>query len=128
MAPSCVAVRQLASQYGVGCVVCMRGVLVGFSLSDPSLTRVSTISFPTMPTCARTLCMWMMCGVQCICRTIVAISSLSGWWCCDVGCWMWLLIKNMLSRLFVHMCMSCWVDLTFLMAMSIALSSALSMF
>ena len=64
MAPSCVVVRQLASQYGVGCAVCMCGVVVGFSLSVSSLARASTISFPVILTCARTLCMWIMCGVQ----------------------------------------------------------------
>ena len=42
----------------------MCGVLVGFSLSVPSLASVSAISFPVMPVCARTLCMWIMCGVQ----------------------------------------------------------------
>ena len=78
MAPSCVAVMQLASQYGVWCAVCMRGVLVGFSLVVPSLARVSTISFPVMHGCALTLWMCMVCGVQYICLTIVAISSLSG--------------------------------------------------
>ena len=88
MAPSCVVVVHLASKCGVGCAVCMHGVLVGFSLSVPSLARVSAILFPIILTCARTLCMWMVCGVHYICRTIIVISSLSGWWCCDVGCWM----------------------------------------
>ena len=106
----------------------MCGVLVGFSLFVPSLASVSAISFPVMPTCARTLWICMVYGVQCICLTIATISSLSGWWCCDVGCWMWLLIRYMLFRLFVHMCTSCWVDLIFLTAMNIALSSALRMF
>ena len=35
MAPSCVAVGQLASQYGVGWAMCMCGVVYGFSLSVP---------------------------------------------------------------------------------------------
>jgi hypothetical protein len=29
--------------------------------------------------------------------------SLSGWWCCDVGCRMWLLIRNIMLRLSVNM-------------------------
>ena len=64
----------------------MCGVLVGFSLSVPSLARVSAISFPMIPECALTLCMWTLCGVQYILCTMAAISNLSGWWCCDVGC------------------------------------------
>ena len=48
MAPSCVAVGQLASQYGVVWVVCMWGVVVDFSFDVPSLARVSAISFPVM--------------------------------------------------------------------------------
>ena len=35
MEPSCVAVGQLASQYGVECAVCMCGVLSGFVLRLP---------------------------------------------------------------------------------------------
>ena len=41
----------------------MWGIVDGFSLSVPSLANVSTISFPVMPECARTLCMWIVCGV-----------------------------------------------------------------
>ena len=82
MAPSCVVVaRQLASQSGVEWAMWMCGVLVGFSLVVPSFASMSTISFPVIPECARTLCMWTLCEVQCICRTIAAISSLSRWWC-----------------------------------------------
>ena len=55
MAPSFVVVGQLASQYGVTWVVCMRGVVVGFFISVPSLASMSAISFPVMPKCARTL-------------------------------------------------------------------------
>jgi len=82
MAPSCVAVGQLASQYGVEWAVCIRGVDSGFSLVFPSLASSSAISFPVMPVCARTLCMCILCGVQYICRTIAAMSNLSGWWMC----------------------------------------------
>ena len=68
-------------------------VLVDFSLVVPLFASMSTISFPVNHECARTLCMWTLCGVQCICRTIAAISRLSGWWCCEVGCWIWLFIR-----------------------------------
>jgi hypothetical protein len=85
MAPSCVAVGQLASQYGVEWAMCIRGVAFGFSLVVPSLASSSTISFPMMHVWARTLCMWILCGVQYICLAIDAMSSLFGWWCCDVG-------------------------------------------
>ena len=44
--------------------MCMWGVAVGFSLSVPLLASVSAISFPMMPECARTLCMWILCGVH----------------------------------------------------------------
>ena len=57
MAPLCVVVGQLANQYRVGCAICMWGVGDGFSLRVPSLANVSTISFPIMRVCARTLCM-----------------------------------------------------------------------
>ena len=43
---------------------CMWGVADGFSLSVPSLASVSAFSFPMMPVWARTLCMWIRCGVQ----------------------------------------------------------------
>jgi hypothetical protein len=78
MAPSCVDVGQLANQYGVEWVVWMCGVLVSFSLVVPSFASVSIVSFPVIPECARTLCMWILCGVQYICRTMAAISSLFG--------------------------------------------------
>ena len=54
--------------------------------------------------------------------------SLSGWWCWEVGCCMWLLIRYMLFRLSVNMCVSVWVVCMDIMAMSIAFNSALSMF
>lgn len=57
MAPSCVAVGQLASQYGVAWAVWMCGVFVGFSWVVPIFASSSAISFPVMPECARTLCM-----------------------------------------------------------------------
>ena len=79
IAPSCVAVGQLASQYGVVRAIWMRGVLVGLSLVVPSFASVSAVSFPVIPECAHTLCMWILCGVQYICCTIAAISSLFGW-------------------------------------------------
>jgi hypothetical protein len=63
MAPSCVAVGQLASQYGVEWAVCIRGVVSGFSLVFPSLASLSAISFPVMHVWARTLCMCILCGV-----------------------------------------------------------------
>ena len=77
MAPSCVVVGQLANQYGVGCAMCMWGVGDGFSLRVPSLASVSPILFPMMPECARTLCMCIVYGVQCICHMMAAMSSLS---------------------------------------------------
>ena len=46
MAPSRVVVGLLASQYGVVWAVWIRGVVVGLSLSVPSLARVLAISFP----------------------------------------------------------------------------------
>ena len=42
----------------------MWGVAGGFSLSDPSLANVSTISFPMMHVWAFTLCMCIKCGDQ----------------------------------------------------------------
>ena len=56
----------------------MCGVVSGFSFSVPSLASVSAISLPLMPMCAFTLCMWIVCGVQYICRTMAAMSNLSG--------------------------------------------------
>ena len=47
--------------------VCIRGVVVGFSLSILSLASVLAISFMVLHECARTLWMWIMCGVQYIC-------------------------------------------------------------
>ena len=44
--------------------MCMRGVVVGSSLSVPSLASVSTILFLVMPEFAHTLCIWIVCGVQ----------------------------------------------------------------
>jgi hypothetical protein len=64
IAPSWVLVGQLASQYGVVRAMCIRGVMSGLSFSVPVFASVSAISFPQMPVCARTLCMWTMCGVQ----------------------------------------------------------------
>ena len=55
------------------------GVFGGFSLVVPSFASVSAISFPVMPAWARTLCMYILCGVQYICCTMAAMSSLSGW-------------------------------------------------
>ena len=81
-----------------------------------------------MHVCALTLCMWIIFGVQNICLTMVAMSSLLGWWCWDVGCCMWLLIKYMMLRLSVNMYVSCCVVGMFCRAMSIALSYAMRMF
>ena len=64
IAPSCVVVGELASQYGVAWAMCICGVGDGFSFSVPSLANVSAISFPLMLVCALTLCMCMVCGVQ----------------------------------------------------------------
>jgi hypothetical protein len=128
MAPSCVPVGQLASQYGVVRAMCMCGVCSGFSKLFPSFASSSASSFPIMPVCARTLCMWILWGVQYIFLTMAAMSSLSGWWCCDVGCCMWLFMRYMLLRLYVNMCVSIWVVFMFLIARNIAYSSALSMF
>ena len=44
--------------------MCICGVLFGFSLSVPSLASLSNISLLLMHVCARTLCMWIICGVQ----------------------------------------------------------------
>ena len=55
--------------------------------------------------------------------------SLSGWWCCEVGCCMWLLIKYMLLRLFVNMCVYVWVVVCMVwMAISITFSYAIRIF
>jgi hypothetical protein len=35
--------------------------------------------------------------------TVATISDLSGWWCYEDWCLMWLLIKNILFELFVKM-------------------------
>ena len=40
------------------------GVFGGFSLVVPSFASVSAISFPVMSEWARTLCMYILCGVQ----------------------------------------------------------------
>ena len=128
MAPSCVVVGQLASQCGVVRAMRIRGVISGLSFCVPSFASVFAISFPLMPVCARTLCMWIICGVQYIWWIMTAISSLSGWCCWDVGCCMWLLIKYMLLRLLVNICVSLRVVWILLMAMSIAFSLALRMF
>ena len=45
IAPSRVVVGQLASQYGVVCVMCMWGVAASFPFIAPSLAIVSAISF-----------------------------------------------------------------------------------
>lgn len=69
--------------------MCIYGVLVGSSLSVPSLASVLPISFQVIPECVCTLWMCMVWGpvyVACMWRTIAAMSSLSGWCCCDVGC------------------------------------------
>jgi len=79
IAPSCVSVGQLASQDGVVRAMCIHGVVSGLSFSVPIFASVSTISFPLMHVCARTLCMWTMCGVQYIWLIMAAISSLYGW-------------------------------------------------
>ena len=44
--------------------MCMCGVVSGFSMRVPSLANLSTISLPEIPVCARTLCMWILFGVQ----------------------------------------------------------------
>ena len=64
MAPSCVAVGQLASQKGVVWAIYMCGVLSGLSLKVPSLASVLAISFMIIPQCAYTLCIWIVSGVQ----------------------------------------------------------------
>ena len=102
------------------CAICICGMSVGFSFSVTSLASVSAISFPVIHKCARTLCMWIVCGVQYIWCPMVDMSNFLGWWCCDVGCCMWLLIR--------YMCMSRWGVCMFLMAISIALSSTRRMF
>ena len=81
-----------------------------------------------MPMYAHTLWMWIVCGVQYICFTIFAISNLFGWWCCDVGCCMWLLLKIMLLRLYVNMCVSSREVCVVLKEMSVALSFVHKMF
>ena len=59
---------------------------------------------------------------------MVAMGTLSGWWCWDVGCWMWLLIRYMLLSQFVNMCVSLWVVCTVLIAMGIAFNSTRRIF
>jgi hypothetical protein len=59
---------------------------------------------------------------------MAAIRSLSGWWCCEVGRCMWLLIRYMLLRLSVNMCVSLWVVFMVLIAKSMAFNYALRMF
>ena len=81
-----------------------------------------------MPICALTLCTWIMCGVQYIWLMMAVMNSLSGWWCWDVGFCIWLLIRYILLRLSVNICVSLWVACMVLMAMRIAFSSALRMF
>jgi hypothetical protein len=42
----------------------MCGVCFGFSMVVPSFANSSASSLPVMPVCARTLCMWILWGVQ----------------------------------------------------------------
>jgi hypothetical protein len=79
MAPSCVPVGQLASQYGVVRAMWMCGVSYGFSKVFPSFANSSASSFPVMLVCARTLCMEILWGVQYIFLIMAAMSSLCGW-------------------------------------------------
>lgn len=64
MAPSCVAVEQLASQYNVVWATCMCGVGLAISLSTPSFARAFVFSFPIIPMCAHTWWMEILCVVQ----------------------------------------------------------------
>ena len=59
---------------------------------------------------------------------IVAMRNLSWWWCCEVGCCTWLLIKYMLLRLFLNMCVSVWVVCMVLIAINIASNFALRIY
>ena len=59
---------------------------------------------------------------------MAAMSNLSGWWCCGVGCCIWLLIRYRLLRMFVNMCVSTWVVCMVVIAMSMTLSYALRIF
>ena len=52
---------------------------------------------------------------------MAVVSSLYGWWCCVVGCRMWLFTSKMLLRMSVNMWLSLRVVRMVLMAMSIAL-------
>ena len=63
MASLCVVVGQLASQYGVAWAMWIWGVSVGCSFSVLSLASMSTSSFFLMLVWARTLWMWIKCGV-----------------------------------------------------------------
>jgi len=56
MAPSCVAIGQLANRYGLD-GLCMWGAVDGLSLRVPSLASVYAISIPITPKCAHSLCM-----------------------------------------------------------------------
>ena len=47
--------------------MCMGGVVVGFSMSIPSLVRKLAISFLVMPEYAHTLYKRTVCGIQFIC-------------------------------------------------------------
>ena len=65
----------------------------GLSLCVPSFASMLTISIPVMLERALTLCMWILCEVQYILCTIVAMSNLLGWWCYDDWCRMWLFMR-----------------------------------
>ena len=71
-------------------------------LSTPSFDRASTPSFLVMVVCEWTLWMDIWGWVQCNWCTITTMSSLFGWWCCEDGCLMWLLIGNIFLILSVN--------------------------
>ena len=70
----------------------------------------------------------ILCKVQYIWCAIAAMISLSRWYCCEDECLMRFLLRNMLLRLFVNMCVSTQVVCMVLMAINIMLSYARRMF
>lgn len=67
MAPSCVAVEQLASQYKLVWAMCgvgWGGVWLAIYLSTPSFARAFVFSFPIISMCAQTWWMEILCVVQ----------------------------------------------------------------
>lgn len=73
-----------------------------WSLCTPSSVEAYTLSFPVMVVCVWTFVEDILGLVQYDWCTIIVVSSLFGWCCCEDGCLMWFLIRNRMLRLSVN--------------------------